>query len=147
MGIAEYITEALASLWPLFIPMAFVTAATILAAAILVPLVSKMRSDSRVFSWCGLFYDLNFHGAYLLTCSWIKFLLLLVYLAMFRELSVMEYFFLAVPALLYAFDPAGIKRLPAKLFWLVIEFIGLFTAQVVCSYIKDMRPGPIFIII
>ena len=147
MEFKDIAIEALASLKPLLIPLAFVAVATIIAVAVLVPAITKKDVEFSSLGWAGLFYKLGGYGSFRLSLSWVKLLLLLIYLIMFEELSAQEYVLFLFPALLFALDPMYLKAIPGRIFWLVMEVIGLFTSQIVCTYIHDMRPGRIFTLI
>ena len=144
--IAGIIKDALAALRPILIPMAFVVAATIIAIVIVVPMLSRLRMNSRTFGWLSIFYELRGIGCVRLSCIWVKLCLLIIYLFLFDELSLQEYLIFLVPGLIYVLGGKA-KGLFGRLFWFLVELVGLFTANVVCSYILDMRPGMIFTMI
>lgn len=144
--IAGIIKDAPAALQPILIPMAFVAAVTIIAIVIVVPMLSRLRMNSRAFGWLSVFYELRGTGCVRLACAWTKLWLLVIFLALFDDLSMQEYILFLVPGLFYVLTGKA-KGIFGRLFWFLVELMGLFTANVVCSYILDMRPGMIFTLI
>lgn len=144
MIVIDILIEILASMREVLIPFYVVLCVSLIAFIILEPLCRKMWPNNRSFKWLGILYHLKTGGRIRLACCWIKLILLITYLIMFQELDGQKYIMFLIPGLIYAFDLKHSKRIPGRIFWVLIETVGLFTASIVSGYIHDMRPGIVF---
>lgn len=145
--ILNILVDIFASMQELIVPLALTAIISIIVIVILTPLCFKQWVNRKSFRWMGAFFNLDGVQVIRLTCAWIKLVLLIIYLCMFEELSIPKYIIFLIPGIIYVFDFRHPGRIPGRLFWLIIETIGLITANIVCGYIHDMRPGPVFTII
>lgn len=144
LTILDFILEVFASMREVLMPFCIVLGATAVAVLIVGPLCGRTWVNKKSFRWIGALYHLGAGGVIRLGCAWIKLVLLITFLIRFQELDGKDYLMFLIPGLIYALDFGNAKKIPGRLFWLVIELVGLFTASIVSGYIHDMHPEIIF---
>lgn len=103
--------------------------------------------NQKRFRWVGIFFELTKAEAVRLACLWLKLALLIVYLIMFEPLTMTGYLLIVVPGLIHALWPKNIKKIPSRLLWLVVEMIGLISANLVCGFYQDTNAGAAMLVI
>jgi hypothetical protein len=147
MNPTEEITRILLITASLALPVYITAGATLAAAAVLIPLCRHTWLDKASFSWLGILYRQKPAGYLRAACAWVKLLMLIILLASYRVLGLADYLLLLLPGLLYAAlskSPAAFIR---KFTWIALETAGLLSANILCGYIIEMRPGTGFMLI
>lgn len=146
MTFSEFLIRLVAVIKPA-LPAAIAVLALSLAMIIFLAIRAKgLWVNMPQFRTLGIFYELPKLGCLRLSCSWVKFLILVIYLLIFRKAQAAEYLLFLIPGLIYALcgNPIGVG---GRLLWLVLEFAGLLSAKLVCGYYYDMHGGTGFIVI
>lgn len=128
----------------------FMAAAGLLTCAVLAVLLVLSRGlwfDRPAFRWLGLFYGLDGWDCLRLGCAWLKFCILLSYLAAFQKLTAAHYVLFLAPALIFSVRIRRLSELPANLLGVFMELVGLVAANVVCGYYRDLHPGAGFLLV
>ncbi len=138
MSAAELAIRILAQAEPLLPYML----AAVVPTALLLPLFLRLGSglwvNQRRFRWIGLFVGLDWWDCLRLACSWIKLLLLISFLTIFRKMNVPHYLLFVIPGALQCFSRRGALRIPGRLLWLALELAALMSCNMVCGYIRDV---------
>ena len=100
--------------------------------------------NKKNFKWMGLFYSLSAFDSVRIASAWIKLCLVVIFLCRFKPLALPEYFMLAIVGLLTIADIKHPGTIITGFFAILIQIIGLISANVVCSYIIDLQPGFMF---
>lgn len=139
MSAAELAIRILAQAEPLLPYML----AAVLPTAVLLPVLLLLGRgvwvNQRRFRWLGLFVGLGRWDCLRLACSWIKLLLLVSFLVIFRKLHAPHYLLFAVPGLLQCISSRRAWRVPGRLIWFALELAALLSCNMVCGYILDVN--------
>ena len=103
--------------------------------------------NQKRFKWLGLLFCLKGRECVRLACAWIKFVIVLAFLALFENMNAAAYLMVAVPGLIYALEFAKPRRIPARLMWLLLELLGLMSTNLICGFYRDTGASLGFIII
>lgn len=120
---------------------------TALAVVIIAILSRGLWINQKRFRILGLFCAMSRGDCLRLACAWIKFLFLAVFIVSFEKLEVAGYICFVVPAIVYSVSVKNIMKIPGRLLWVMLEFIGLLTTNLICGYYYDMHGGKAFMII
>ena len=138
MTFSELAVRVLAQAEPLLIHMLAVAVPTILLLPVFLHLGGKVWVDQRRFRWLSLFLGLGGWDCLRLACAWIKLLLLISLLAVFRKLGVSHYLMFLVPGVIQCLSVRGALRVPGRLVWFALQFVALLSCNMVCGYIQDV---------
>lgn len=141
MTLHEFLLRVLVVLQPVIPAVIAAAAVTLLAVVITAIGVHGLWIDQRKFRWLGIFYGLSTSDCLHLACAWIELVLLAVFLISFRKLTAADYLLFLIPGGLYALQFKSLKKIPVRLLWLALEFVGLLSANLVCGYYHDMHGG------
>lgn len=147
MTVEEFLIRMLAAIKPMA-PAAITVLAVTTALTVMLAIQARgMWVNHPHFRRLGLFFALSKNECLRLACAWIKLLLLIVYILSFRKMDGMDYILFLTPALVYALSVREPLLIPGRLLWIVLETIGLLSANLVCGYYHDMRGEPVFLIV
>ena len=141
MTLREFLVRMLVfvqSLLPIALAVLGLTTAAIL---ILAGVSKKMNVEQKRFRWLGLFFDLSILDCIRLACSWLKLVLILVYLAAFQSLTAANLVLLLVPSILGAIRFHSVRNTVSNLLWLVVEFAAFISTNLVCGFIHTYNSG------
>lgn len=141
MTVSEFLLRIYYAVRPLVPYMLIAAAATLAVLALLLAVSRNYWVDRRSFRWLGVFYGLDRAGSLRLACAWLKLLMLVFYLVSFQKLEVIHYLAFLLTGLFCALDPRGILQIPGNLLSLLMEAVGLLTANLICGYVRDMEAG------
>lgn len=147
MSIIEVFLQVLSQLKPMLPGMIAVAAATMIVLAVLMALSKNVWVEERRFQIAGLFFGLTARGSLRLACAWLKLIFLIVFIIGFRKLSVINYLMLLIPGITGSLSDKGIFASLSQLFWLLLQFAGLLSVNLICGYIRDMAGGAGFILL
>lgn len=147
MTFSELAVRVLAQAEPLLVHMLAVAVPTILLLPVFLHLGKRVWVDQRRFRWLGLFLGLSGWDCLRLACAWIKLLLLISFLAVFRKLGAPQYLMFLVPGVLQCLSARGALRVPGRLVWFVLEFAALLSCNMVCGYIRDVTAETLFYVL
>ncbi|MBS6398146.1 MAG: hypothetical protein KH452_13530 [Clostridiales bacterium] len=147
MSITELLFRLLAALRPMLPGMIAAVAATLAALVILYVLCRTAWVPDKGFRLAGLFFGLDGRGAVQLACAWLKLIFLIVFVVGFQKLELLNYLMLLLPGLVLALSDRGVSRQGGSLLWLLLQMVGLVSANLICGYIRDMSGGLGFILL
>lgn len=146
MNIQEYLLRLLMELKPMLPGAITAIAATLAALVLLIRPARTTWVEKKSFGIAGLFFGLDRKTTLQLSCAWLKLIFLVVFLVGFQKLVLVQYLMLLIPGLLLAFTAGG-RMIAGSLFWLMLQTAGLFCANAVCGYMKDVRADLWFVLI
>ena len=147
MSIIEILIRIFAELRPLLPAMLVAVFATTAAFTALLLLTRDVWVQDRRFYITGLFFGLDRTGSLKLACAWLKLLFLVVFIVAFRKLNLLSYMALMIPGALGAACGRGLIKKLSDLMWLVLQLMGLVSANLICGYIQEMAGGPAFVLL
>lgn len=121
--------------------------ATVLMLTLLYFVSRDAWLQDRRFPIAGVLFGISGVGRFHLACVWLKLVFVAYFLVAFQIMSTMHYWIVIVPGLLASILEQGIWKKLQGLFWLVIQLIGLFSANMICRFILQMSGGIIFVLI
>lgn len=147
MKINEILIQTLGLLQPIIWYVVTCAAVTIVAFVILMILSRRVWVNQKRFRWLGIFYGMSGGDSVCFSCAWLRLLLMVLYLIRFQKLLPIHYFCFLLLGVIYALRLKKMLKIPGRLFWVAVEFVGLLTANMICSYIHDMGSSGIMIAI
>ena len=147
MNIVELFLRVLSELRPMLPGMIVAVAATMIALTVLLAFSKNVWVEERRFHISGLFFGLNTRGSLQLACAWLKLIFMLVFIAGFQKLSLIQYMMLLIPGILGSLSGKGIFASLSQMFWFLLQFAGLLSVNLICGYIRDMAGGVGFVLL
>ena len=112
------------------------------AVVLLLAFVSRnLWLDQKRFRWLGLFFDLSILDCLRLACSWLKLVLITIFLIAFRSLTALDILVVLVPGVLGALRFHSLRQTIGNLLWLAVEFAALISTNLVCGFIHTFNSG------
>lgn len=147
MSITDMIALNIYAIKPL-LPCIFVIVVATVAMFSFILIKSKgIWFGKKNFEQFGLFVELHSSLALKLACLWIKLIVVCYYLLSFTQLEVIHYIFLIVPCIIILIFSFSVMEFITHFFGIVIQFIGVLAANILCSYIMqfEMKISYVFI--
>lgn len=114
---------------------------TTVAVLILAVISKKMKVDQKRFRWLGLFFNLSILDCLRIACSWIKLVLIAVYLVAFKSLVAGDIILILIPGIMGAIRFHSVRSTVSNILWLVVEFAALISTNLVCGFIHTFNSG------
>ncbi len=135
MTISEGLLLISYSIEPVAIIMLVITAVIAISFIAIFFLTRKLGIDSKLFPNLSIFFELSRFQSIKLSCSFIKLLLVIIYLIMFKELQFVHYLFFILPCIISVISKDKIYQILINLFYVAIQGSALLTANLLCTYI------------
>lgn len=132
----EFALRFLFELSPLSLPLAIAAGLTVLAAVILVSLSHGLWMNSPRFKFLCVFYDLSGFLLVKMGAIWIKFILPIIYMAMYTTLSSIHFVFLALIMIFASIDIKKIGRTLLNFVSNALLIAGVFFMNVLYQYMQ-----------
>ena len=71
----------------------------------------KIWVNDKGFGYLSIFFNMNFFSTIKLSCVWLKFLLILMFIIGFQPLGIIHYLFILVPCILMIFISTNLMEL------------------------------------
>ena len=133
MTFEEFLLRMLAFVQPVLPAVFSVVLVTTVATGILALLARNLWIDQKRFRWLGLFMDMSVLDCVRMACSWLKLVLIVVYLVFFRSLTAVDLLLFLVPGIIAAVRFHNFRHTIGNILWLVVEFAALFSTNLVCG--------------
>lgn len=114
---------------------------TTVAVLILAAFSKRMNVEQKRFRWLGLFFNLSILDCVRIACSWLKLVLVAVYLVAFESLVAGDLILILVPGLIGAIRFHSFRNTVSNILWLVVEFAALISTNLVCGFIHTFNSG------
>lgn len=147
MSAKELTLRVLMALRPMLPGLIAVAAVTLLVLPFLLVACKKAWVNDPRFRVAGLFYGLSGRDACFLACSWIKLILMLVFIIGFQKLVPVQYLMVLLPGILGIICACSGGSKLKTLLWLVLQMAGLLSVNLICGFIRDMAGDAVFVII
>ncbi len=147
MSFGEIAVRVLADIKPLLPGFIAAIVATLIAMIVISILGRHTWVGKRHFPLPSLFFSLDARGTLRIACAWLKLIFLIVFLVSFQKMVLIQYLMILLPGLLLALLAGRLSQIGSGLFWLLLQLMGLFCANMVCGYIRDMAAGIGFILV
>ena len=106
----------------------------------------KIWMNDQGFGYLSIFFNMNFFSAIKLSCVWLKFLLILMFIIGFQPLGVIHYLFILVPCILMIFISTNLMELINHIINTFIQAAGLVALNILCSYILEFEFEVVYIV-
>ncbi len=141
MTLREFLVRMLVFIQPL-LPVALTALGLTTVAILVLAVVSpKMNVEQKRFRWLGLFFNLSILDCVRVACSWLKLVLILVYLVAFKSLTAADVVLILIPSVFGAIRFHSIRNTIGNILWLVVEFAALISTNLVCGFIHTFNSG------
>lgn len=147
MSAKELTLLVLMALRPMLPGLIAVAAVTLLVLPFLLVACKKAWVNDPRFRVAGLFYGLSGRDTCFLACSWIKLILMLVFIIGFQKLAPVQYLMVLLPGILGIICARSGGSKLKTLLWLVLQMAGLLSVNLICGFIRDMAGDAVFVII
>ncbi len=128
-------TYAIKPLWPCILA---VLIATVVAFVLVLIKARGMWFGSKNFA-LSLFYELRSTLAIKLACAWVKCVTVCFLVLSFTQLDGVHYIFVLVPCIGILLINASIVEFLTHFISILIQLVGLFAANIMCSYILQFE--------
>ncbi len=147
MSFNDVLTLSIYAIKPLISSIFVLLVATIVAFAVVLIKSRGMWFGKKNFGALSVFIELNSLLSIKFACAWLKCVLICFYLLSFTQLSSVHYLFLIVPSVIILLLNKSVIEFFAHFISIAIQLIGLFAANVLCSYILqfEMKLSYIFL--
>ncbi|GEM_PF-4222899 len=138
MSFYNNIIRIFASIEPAVPQVIVCFAATAVALIALMTFGDMIWINQKRFKLYGIFYGLSTYDCLRLAVSWIRLILTISIVAMFRELATIHYIVYAIEGIIFVCDIKRPSRIFINLVWFILQFLGIVATSLLCDYIKSM---------
>lgn len=147
MSITDVIALNIYVIKPLLPCIFVILASTITMFAWIIVKSKGIWFGKKNFEQFGLFIELHSGLALKLACLWIKLITVCFYLLSFSQLETIHYIFLLVPCVMIVILSFSVMEFITHFIGIVIQFIGVIAANILCSYIMQFEMKVNYILI
>ena len=108
--------------------------------------VRQRKMNPEGMGLFNIFFCLDTAGSVTMAASFVKLVMVIVFLVDFSELSVLQYTVFLFTGIVASLQLSMPKHIPANLFWLLLELIGMYALKLICGYYKEVS-GELLLVI
>ncbi len=120
------------------LPYIWMTLLITIAVFVVFNILSKRKWKTKNMGRMDIFLGLSIKASVLLACSWIKFVVITLFLCSYIQLQIIHYVFLLFPMLIVCALSGGVKDVAYAASNTLVQILGVFAANLIVNFIIDM---------